>query len=115
MPTVCDFYSGMQVTIPLYPALLNGKPTLQEVHAMFEKKYAGQKMVKVRPIVKEGLIPSNGMTGRDDMEIIVAGNDDRILVISQFDNLGKGASGAAMQCMNIMLGLEDDFSLTTGE
>lgn len=115
MPTVCDFYSGMQVTIPLYPRLLNGNPTLEDIHAMFAKKYAGQKMVKVRPIVREGLIPSNGMSGRDDMEIIVAGNDERILVISQFDNLGKGASGAAIQCLNIMLGLEDDYTLKIGD
>ena len=115
MPTVCDFYSGMQVTIPLYSCLLNGKPTVEDIHAMFEKKYSGQKMVKVRPIVKEGLIPSNRMTGRDDMEIIITGNDERILVISQFDNLGKGASGAAMQCMNIMLGLDDDYTLTVGD
>lgn len=115
MPTVCDFYSGMQVTVPLYSSMLKGKPTLEEVHAMFAEKYAGQKMVKVRPIVKEGLIPSNGMVGRDDMEIIIAGNDERILVISQFDNLGKGASGAAMQCMNIMLGLDDDYTLNVGE
>ena len=115
MPTVCDFYSGMQVTIPLYTSLLNGKPTLKDIHEMFCKKYDGQKMVKVRPILTEGLIPSNNMTGRDDMEIIVTGNDERVLVISQFDNLGKGASGAAIQCMNIMLGLDDDYTLTTGE
>lgn len=111
MPVVCDFYNGMQVSIPLYTSLMKNKPTLEQVHDMYSKKYAGQKMIKVRPIANEGLIPSNNMTGRDDMEIIVTGNDERIVVISQFDNLGKGASGAAMQCMNIMLGLQDDYAL----
>jgi len=115
LPTVCDFYSGMQVSIPLFTSMLKGKPTLQNIYEMFAQKYDGQKMVKVRPIVSEGLIPSNNMTGRDDMEIIITGNDDRVVVISQFDNLGKGASGAAMQCMNIMLGLDEGFTLTVGE
>jgi len=114
-PVVADFYSGMQVSIPLFTSMLKGKPTLQNIYEMFAQKYDGQKMVKVRPIVSEGLIPSNNMTGRDDMEIIITGNDDRVVVISQFDNLGKGASGAAMQCMNIMLGLDEGFTLTVGE
>lgn len=115
MPTVCDFYSGMQVTVPIYPKLLNGNPTLNDVYEMFLEKYAGQKMIKVREPIREGLIPSNRMSGRDDMEIIIAGNDERILVISQFDNLGKGASGAAIQNLNILMGKDDAYTLNIGD
>lgn len=115
MPTVCDFYSGMQVTVPLYPKLLNGNPTLNDVYEMFLEKYAGRKMIKVREPIREGLIPSNRMSGRDDMEIIIAGNDERILAISQFDNLGKGASGAAIQNLNILMGKDDAYTLNIGD
>lgn len=115
LPTVCDFYSGMQVSIPVYLKLLKGSPKLEDVYNMYAKKYNGSKMIKVRPILADGMVASNNMSLRDDMEIIITGNDERAVIISQFDNLGKGASGAAMQCMNIMLGLDDDFGLTVGE
>ncbi|MBQ9940327.1 MAG: N-acetyl-gamma-glutamyl-phosphate reductase [Clostridia bacterium] len=115
LPTVCDFYSGMQVSIPVYPKLLKGNPSIDDIYNMFCEKYRNSKMVKVRPVVSEGFVASNDMAGRDDMEIIITGNNDRCVLISQFDNLGKGASGAAMQCMNIMLGLDDDFGLTIGD
>ena len=61
--------------------------------------------------VESGFLGSNNMSGRDSMEIIVSGNDERVMIVSRFDNLGKGASGAAVQCMNIMLGLPEDTSL----
>ena len=63
----------------------------------------------------ENMIGSNNFEGRDDMEIEVNGNDDRIVITSRFDNLGKGASGAAIQCMNLSLGIEETKSLVIGE
>lgn len=112
-PIVADFPQGMEVSIPLYSALLNGKPTPAEVHAALSAHYAGSKMVSVLPLGGDGtgFLPSNPLAGKCTMQIFVGGNDDRILLCSLFDNLGKGASGAAVQCMNIMLGLEEDLGL----
>ena len=73
-------------------------------------------MVKVRPLgYGESMIGANNMAGRDDMEIEINGNDERLLLTARFDNLGKGASGAAIQCMNIALGLDEVTGLTIGE
>lgn len=110
-PIVADYYAGMVVTVPVFTSLLKGKPTLHDVHEMFAAHYAGQSMVSVLP---EGDAPAflgaNNLAGRDVMEILITGNDERVLLTSRFDNLGKGASGAAVQCMNIALGLDE----TTG-
>lgn len=114
MPLICDYYSGMTVTVPLFSDLLAKKYTMEEIHAVLCAHYADSTMVKVLPLGAEeeigNMIGSNNRSGRDTMELLVAGNDQRILVISRFDNLGKGASGAAIQCMNLMLGLNQ----TTG-
>ncbi len=105
-PVVADFYSGMQVTVPLFASQLRG--TAEDVKALYRAVYAG-------PVVRyedgpEGLLPANALSGRDSMTVTVAGNEERLLLISSFDNLGKGASGAAIQNMNILLGLDE----TTG-
>lgn len=110
-PIVSDYYSGMIVSVPFYADMLKGKQTLVSVHAFFEQYYAGEKFIKVMPLGKEadyrGFLGGNGCSGWDGMEIYVTGNDERILVSARFDNLGKGASGAAIQCLNIMLGCEE--------
>ncbi len=108
VPVVGDYYSGMLVTIPLHSALLNGA-TLQQVAEVYRNKYANCKMVSYLPFT-ESFLSSNALSGKDTMQISVFGNDDRILVAARFDNLGKGASGAAVQCMNIMMGVDE----TTG-
>ena len=112
-PIVADFPQGMEVSVPLYSALLNGKPTPADVHAALSAHYAGSKMVSVLPLGGDGtgFLPSNPLAGKCTMQIFVGGNNDRILLCSLFDNLGKGASGAAVQCMNIMLGVEEDLGL----
>lgn len=112
-PIVADFPQGMEVSVPLYSALLNGKPTPADVHAALSAHYAGSKMVSVLPLGGDGIgfLPSNPLAGKCTMQIFVGGNNDRILLCSLFDNLGKGASGAAVQCMNIMLGVEEDLGL----
>jgi N-acetyl-gamma-glutamyl-phosphate reductase len=114
-PLICDYYSGMVVTLQFYADMLNGKPTPVSVHEMFEKYYEGEQFIKVMPFGKEadynGFLAGNTCSGWDGIEIYVTGNDDRILVSTRFDNLGKGASGAAIQCLNIILGCEENKGL----
>ena len=114
-PIVADYYSGMEVTVFLYPEILNlpagTADALSFLHGAYRKHYGDSRFVKVRALGAEqesrGFFGSNNLSGRDDMEIYVSGNTDRILVTSRFDNLGKGASGAAVQNMNIALGLDE--------
>jgi len=109
-PIVADYYAGMVVTVPVFTSLLSGKPALVDIKKMFSDHYAGQKMVRVVEDDAPAFLGANNLAGRDCMEILIAGNDDRVLLTARFDNLGKGASGAAVQCMNIALGLDE----TTG-
>ena len=114
-PIVADYYSGMTVTIPIYTSMLNKRLSLEEVRRFFSDYYSGQKLIRVldkEEIEKNhGFIAANTLEGRDSMELIVEGNDQRLMIASRFDNLGKGASGAAMECMNIMLGLKPEEGL----
>ncbi len=114
-PIVADFYSGMVVTVPLHAYLLAPDATPAKVHEMFHEHYRGQKLVKVLPLGTDGepsgFFAANALSGKDYMEILIHGNSQRILLAARFDNLGKGASGAAIQCMNIMCGLEETLGL----
>lgn len=114
-PLICDYYSGMVVTLQFYAELLNGKPTPEKVHELFEAYYKGEQFIKVMPFGKEaeynGFLAGNTCSGWDGIEIYVTGNEDRILVSTRFDNLGKGASGAAVQCLNLILGCEENKGL----
>jgi len=109
-PIVANFERGMEVSIPLYSNLIIGNGA-KYVHEALRHHYAGQKMVEVMPLKSEdkfgGFLPANLLAGKNTMQIYVFGNEERIEVCSLFDNLGKGASGAAVQCMNIMLGLDE--------
>ncbi len=109
-PIVDDYYSGMVVTVPLYTDMLNGAG-VESVREFFKEYYKNQKFIKVADsddeIATSGFISGNQLSGYDGLKIYVTGNEDRILLTSQFDNLGKGASGAAMQCMNIVLGCDE--------
>jgi len=105
-PIVADYYSGMAVTVPLFRKDLKGN--VQDIIQLYQDRYRGP-IVRFEPY-PEGMIAGNSLSGKDSMEITVAGNEERILLISRFDNLGKGASGAAIQNMNILLGLDE----TTG-
>ena len=110
-PVVDDYYSGMFVSLPFYTDMMNGKPTPEKVHEMFSKYYEGEKFIHVMPFGSEeetnGFIAANVRSGWDGLELFVTGNEDRIVVTTRFDNLGKGASGAAVQCMNILLGCDE--------
>lgn len=115
-PMICDYYSGMLLTVPLYGDLLSGSGTPEKVHAFLTDYYRKEKLIKVMPFGSEGnsggFLAANACAGWDGMELYVTGNEERILVSARFDNLGKGASGAAIQCLNIMLGCEEDKGLS---
>ena len=115
VPVVDDYYSGMIVTFPIYTNLMKKKVTPKELQEALEDFYKGQKFIHVMPFGAEAelnnFFHANYYSGRDDAIIYVTGNEDRILVTSIFDNLGKGASGAAIQCMNIHLGLPEEKGL----
>lgn len=110
-PIVADYYSGMVVSVPVYTDLMNKGRTPQEVWKYLADFYAGSRFVRVMPFGAEeasaNMLAGNAMSGRDSLRIYVTGNEDRVLLSSQFDNLGKGASGAAIQCLNIALGCEE--------
>lgn len=109
-PYICDYYSGMSVTVPLFAGLLEKRVTPADVRALFSEHYAGAKFVKVGE-EPSGYIAANPFDGTNQMEILVNGNDEQILLTARFDNLGKGASGAAVQNMNIALGLDESTGL----
>lgn len=104
-PIVSDFYSGMLVTVPIFAEQLNG--TIEDIKMLYAKHYTG-KIVTYRDDMNEaGFLSAGALSGKDTMEISVAGNDDRILLTARYDNLGKGASGAAIQCLNLVLGQDE--------
>ncbi len=115
-PHICDYPCGMVVSIPVFTDMLNKKMTKADIREIFAEHYDGSEFVKVRELgYSESMIGANNFANRDDMEIEVNGNDERILITSRFDNLGKGASGAAMQCLNIVLGIDETTGLNLGE
>ena len=104
-PIVSDYDRGMEVTVPLFRKDLNG--SVQDIKDTYKKLYTG-KVVRFNEDASEnGFLSASSMKMKDGMEISVFGNDDRILLVSRFDNLGKGASGAAIQNMNVLIGLEE--------
>lgn len=104
MPIVADYYSGMEVTIPLFVSQINGG--LDDIKEIYKKKYNGNIVKYKEDFAENGFVSANKLSFNDSMEISVSGNSDRILLIARYDNLGKGASGAALQCMNLVLGTE---------
>lgn len=114
-PMVCDYFSGMVVSVPLQTRMLPKAVTAQEVHEMYEKHYVGANMVEVMPLMsadeqKSFFLASNTLSGKNKLQVFVFGNDEQMLLCARLDNLGKGASGAAVQCLNIMMGIDE----TTG-
>ena len=108
-PIVADFYSGMEVTVSLFRNDLRG--TMEDVRRIYAEYFPGPLIHFKEAADEKGFLSAAAFTGRDDMEITVTGNDDRILLVSRFDNLGKGASGAAIQNMNIVLGVRESEGL----
>ena len=102
-PIVGDFYSGMEVTVPLFAKDMKG--TTEDIKKLYAEYYQGGLIRYTEETDPDGMLSATAFSGRDDMAVSVTGNEDRILLVSRFDNLGKGASGAAIQNMNLLLGL----------
>ena len=116
-PIVGNFAQGMVVAVPLLPRLLPRTPGPEDVHRLLAEHYKDQPFVHVMPLdatpaLDNGFLPATTCNDTNRAELFVFGHRDQILLAARFDNLGKGASGAAIQCMNIMLGLSEDSGLS---
>ena len=112
-PIVVPHYSGMETTVPVFAKDLKG--TAEDVKRVYRETYAQGLVRFVENADEEGFLSSARLSGLDTLEVSVYGNDERFLLVSRFDNLGKGASGAAIQNMNIVLGVPEETGLSVGE
>lgn len=114
-PLVCDYFSGMVVSLPIFTRMLTKKYSVDDIRKALTDFYGenGSYFVKVMPEgePQDGFIGANNLSGTNMMELFVNGNDERLILCSRLDNLGKGASGAAVQCLNIMMGIDEKAGL----
>lgn len=110
-PIVADFYSGMETSVALFGAQLCPGKTMADIKAAYAAKYIGPVVHYQDPACTDGFLSAAAMSGKDSMVVSVSGNDERIVLTSVFDNLGKGASGAALECLNLVMGKEKGFGL----
>jgi N-acetyl-gamma-glutamyl-phosphate reductase len=115
-PIISSYYKGMSVCVPLFRKFLSGSPTKESIHEFLTKHYSGERFIKVMPLGAEqaylnGFLSATRVNDTNCLEIYVVGNEEQIMLISVLDNLGKGSSGAAIQNMNIMLGLDEGLGL----
>ncbi len=103
-PIVSDFYSGMAVTVPLFASQIKGN--IEDIKSIYAKKYQSLIVRYTEQIDEGGFLSGARLEGKDCMRIGVCGNEERILLLAVYDNLGKGASGAAIECMNMVLGVD---------
>ena len=108
-PIVGDFYSGMEVTVSLFASQINGNA--EDIRRVYQDYYANGLVRANDEADADGMLSAAAFSGRVDMQVSVYGNEERILLVARFDNLGKGASGAAIQNMNILLGIEESTGL----
>ncbi len=106
LPIVGDFYSGMEVTVPLFASQLNAGKTVADIKRVYAEAYHTPLLSYVEADDEGGFLSTTALAGKDSMRVSVYGNDERILLVSRYDNLGKGASGAAIACMNLAMGLD---------
>jgi len=110
-PIVADYYSGIATTIMLHNRMLSGDPAAESILASLAGYYSKERFVTVAPELGSGTLGSNWGAGTNKLEITVSGGNELTIVTARFDNLGKGASGAAVQNMNIMLGAREETGL----
>ncbi|HOV13105.1 MAG TPA: N-acetyl-gamma-glutamyl-phosphate reductase [Spirochaetota bacterium] len=111
-PILGNFYNGMVVSIPIHKISFEKNINPTDIHSLYKEYYNNQKFVKIMDLdfdkyLDEGCLPPTTCNETNNIELFVFGNEDRLLLSARFDNLGKGASGAAIQNMNIMLGLNE--------
>ncbi len=115
MPIIDDFYNGMVVTVPFHVRTLAKRASAEIIHDMLAEHYQNEHFVKVMPFMGEGVydgfLAANTLKDTNDMQIFVFGDNENIVISARFDNLGKGASGAAVQSMNIMMGIDEKTGL----
>ena len=104
-PVVADFKCGMEMTVPLFASQIKG--TAADIAAVYAAAYTGPVVTAVPGGDEEGFLSAAAMAGKDGMTVSVFGNEERILLTARYDNLGKGASGAALECMNLAFGWEE--------
>lgn len=108
-PIVAPYYAGMEVTVPLFAEQIRG--SVEDIRRVYRDYYQNGLVRFCESADEAGLLSANALEGRDDMQVTVCGNGERILLIARFDNLGKGASGAAIQNMNLILGVPEETGL----
>ena len=108
-PIVSSYYSGMEICVPLFAKDINGTP--EDIEKIYINYYNNGLVRYVKDPDENGFLSAVSLSGKDSMQVSVTGNDERILLVSRFDNLGKGASGAAIQNMNIAMGIKEDTGL----
>ena len=105
MPIVSGFYSGMQVSIPIFKGFLQNNKSIEDIKDIYKSQY-NSNVVYYSEENENGFLSSGILSGKDSMSVSVFGNEDRILLVARYDNLGKGASGAAVECLNYILGVD---------
>ena len=110
-PIVANFYSGMETSVALFASQLCPGKTAEDIKAAYAAKYTGPVVRYQDPACADGFLSAAAMSGKDSMVVSISGNEERILLTSVFDNLGKGASGAALECLNLVMGKEKGFGL----
>lgn len=108
-PIVADFYSGMEVTVPIFDKDI--KANIGDIKTLYKNYYQNGLVAFKDDADEGGFLSAAALSGRDDMQLSVYGNDERIILTARYDNLGKGASGAAIQNMNVLLGLDETIGL----
>ena len=116
LPIVCSYYNGMNVTVPLYTDLCAKKVTPSELHELFTGYFEDEPFITVKPLdpdrsLENGFLNPVRLNGTNRCDLFVFGNDRQIVLAARYDNLGKGASGAAVQNMNIMMGVDETMGL----
>ena len=111
-PIVSDYYCGMETIIPLFGSDIHG--TMEDIRNAYREFYTGPLVYYKEDADENGFVSANTMSGRDDMELSLYGNSERLLLVSRFDNLGKGASGSAIQNLNLMMGAPETTGLVLG-
>ena len=115
-PIVGNFYKGLSVSVPLHLAQLKAGATARDIQAAMERHYAGEPFVRVMPLcdpatLEEGFFDVQGCNDTNRVDLFVFANDSQVMLMARLDNLGKGASGAAVQAMNVHLGLAEGLGL----
>ena len=116
MPIVGRFYKGLSVSVPLHLSQLGSACTAQDLQAVFEKRYAGERFIRVMPLrdpatLELGFFDVQACNDSNRVDVFVFANDSQVVLMARLDNLGKGASGAAVQAMNVHLGLDESLGL----